>query len=138
MSKTIKLKLIWILTSIRIILILTTNFGLSISAYAITSRAIVIGLGEYHDQTWGRIHGDKDVPLVNSMLTSCGYKDVTTLVNKEATKAGILTAFESLSNRCKKGDVVYIHFSGHGQQVTDVNGDEDDGWDEAWIPYDAM
>ena len=33
--------------------------------------------------------------------------------------------------------MVYIHFSGHGQLVTDVNGDEKDGWDEAWIPYDA-
>jgi hypothetical protein len=42
-----------------------------------------------------------------------------------------------LTNRCEIGDVVYIHFSGHGQLVTDVNGDETDGWDESWIPYDA-
>lgn len=101
-------------------------------------RGLVIGLGQYQDRTWGTVHGDKDVPLVKSMLASCGYTDVATLVNKEATKAGILTAFENLSNRCNKGDIVYIHFSGHGQQITDVNGDEDDGWDEAWIPYDAM
>jgi hypothetical protein len=33
--------------------------------------------------------------------------------------------------------VVYIHFSGHGQQITDLDGDEPDGYDEAWIPYDA-
>jgi len=34
--------------------------------------------------------------------------------------------------------MVYVHFSGHGQQVTDVNGDEwPDTLDEAWIPYDA-
>lgn len=98
----------------------------------------MIGLGQYQDRTWGTVHGDKDVTLVKNMLTSCGYKDLATLINKEATKAGILTAFENLSKRCKRGDVVYIHFSGHGQQITDVNGDEEDGWDEAWIPYDAM
>lgn len=108
-----------------------------IYAYGQTKHGLIIGLGQYQDRTWGTVHGDKDVPLVKSMLTSCGYKDIATLVNKDATKAGILTAFENLSKRCKKGDVVYIHFSGHGQQITDVNGDEDDGWDEAWIPYDA-
>lgn len=110
----------------------------SIYAYGQTKHGLVIGLGQYQDRAWGTVHGDKDVPLVKSMLTSCGYTDVATLVNKDATKAGILMAFENLSKRCRKGDVVYIHFSGHGQQVTDVNGDEEDGWDEAWIPYDAM
>lgn len=33
---------------------------------------------------------------------------------------------------------MYIHFSGHGQQITDLDGDEHDGFDEAWIPYDAL
>ena len=68
-----------------------------------------------------------------------GYTDVRTLVNKQATKAGIVTAFKKLTAQCAAGDIVYIHFSGHGQQVTDVNGDEGkkDGWDEAWVPYDA-
>ena len=43
-----------------------------------------------------------------------------------------------MTSRCKKGDIVYIHYSGHGQQVSDVNGDEkSDNWDESWIPYDA-
>lgn len=113
-------------------------FCTSLCIFGQTKRGLVIGLGQYQDRTWGTIHGDMDVPLVKSMLTSCGYNDIATMVNKEATKAGILTAFGNLSKRCKKGDIVYIHFSGHGQQITDVNGDEDDGWDEAWIPYDAM
>lgn len=109
----------------------------SIYAYGQTRHGLVIGLGQYKDKTWGTVHGDRDVPLVKSILASCGYKDIASLVNREATKAGILKAFEHLSNRCKKGDIVFIHFSGHGQQITDVNGDEEDGFDEAWIPYDA-
>ena len=100
-------------------------------------HALVIGLGEYMDKTWGNIHGDRDVPIVKQMLAACGYKDIETLINRSATKKNIKREFNALVCRCKKGDVVYIHFSGHGQQVTDVDGDEDDGFDEAWIPYDA-
>lgn len=110
----------------------------SLCVFGQTKYGLVIGLGQYQDKTWGTVHGDKDVTLVKIMLAACGYKDVATLVNKQATKAGILTAFENLSKKCAKGDVVYIHFSGHGQQITDLNGDEEDGFDEAWIPYDAM
>ena len=101
-----------------------------------TRRALVIGLGDQLDKNWAKINGDKDVPYVTFMLQSCGYKDIQTLVNKEATKEGIVSAFRSLTSRCNKGDIVYIHYSGHGQQVTDVNGDEG-YWDESWIPYDA-
>lgn len=103
-----------------------------------TKRALVIGLGEQEDQRWAKINGDKDVPYVKEMLVKAGYKDVRTLVNKQATKKGIVSEFNSLANRCKKGDIVYVQFSGHGQQVTDVNGDEQrDSLDESWIPYDA-
>lgn len=101
-----------------------------------TRRALVIGLGEQLDTNWSKINGDKDVYYVKKMLQKCGYKDINTLVNKQATKSRIVSAFKSLSSRCKAGDVVYIHYSGHGQQVTDVNGDEDN-WDESWVPYDA-
>ena len=111
----------------------------SLQLSAQTKRALVIGIGEQLDKSWAKINGDKDVPLVQEMLHKVGYMDIRTLVNKQATKAGIVTAFKKLTVQCAAGDIVYIHFSGHGQQVTDVNGDEgkEDGWDEAWIPYDA-
>ena len=110
---------------------------LSMSLSAQTRRAFVIGLGEQQDKNWAKINGDKDVPYVLRMLKAAGYKDVRTLMNKQATKAGIVSSFKYLTTRCKCGDIVYIHFSGHGQLVTDVNGDEKDGFDESWIPYDA-
>lgn len=102
-----------------------------------TRRAVVIGLGEQLDKSWGKINGDKDVPLVVSMLKANGFSDIATLTNNKATKAGIVNAFNSLINRSRKGDIIYIQFSGHGQMMTDMNGDEKDGLDEAWIPYDA-
>ena len=110
---------------------------LSLSVTAQTKRALVIGLGEQQDKAWNKINGDKDVPLVQGMLKSAGFKSVTTLVNRQATKTGIIGAFRKMTTSCKQGDVVYIHYSGHGQQMTDVHNDEKDGLDECWIPYDA-
>ena len=107
-------------------------------------RALVFGLGEQEDKSWGKINGDKDVDYALEMLAAMGYTDVVTLKNAQATKAAMVDAFAALVARCQKGDVVYVHYSGHGQMITDINGDESlkwSGkhamWDESWIPYDA-
>ena len=110
---------------------------LSLSVTSQTKRALVVGLGQQQDKAWNKINGDKDVPIVQGMLKSAGFKSVTTLVNQQATKAGFIGAFKRMAASCKQGDVVYIHYSGHGQQMTDVHNDETDGLDECWIPYDA-
>ena len=110
---------------------------LSLPVTAQTKRALVIGLGEQQDKAWNKINGDKDVPFVQAMLKNAGFKSVTTLVDRQATKVGIVGAFKRMTASCKHGDVVYIHYSGHGQQMTDVHNDEKDGLDECWIPYDA-
>lgn len=122
--------------AIKIVFLVLLLF-LSVSMVAQTKRALVIGIGQQKDKSWAKINGDKDVQYVQQMLRNAGYADVRTLVNEQATKAGIVTAFKKLTDKCKTGDIVYMQFSGHGQLVTDVNGDEQDGWDEAWIPYDA-
>lgn len=107
-------------------------------------RALVIGLGQYEDTSWAKINGDNDVKYVVKMLEQCGYTDIKTLKNQEASKDEIVKAFDNLSQRCKLGDIVYIHYSGHGQLMTDLNGDESSRWngwhaqwDESVIPYDA-
>lgn len=110
-----------------------------IAVHAQTRRALVIGLGKQEDPAWQKINGDKDVPLVTEMLGRAGFdkQHIRTLVNEQATKAAIVQAFMTMAQTAKKGDIVYIHFSGHGQQMRDRNGDEADGLDESWIPYDA-
>lgn len=104
-----------------------------------TRRALVIGIGQQEDIAWGKINGDKDVAYVAEMLKGAMYKEenITRLVNRQATKVGIAKAFKRLAGQCKVGDVVYVHYSGHGQQMKDVHNDEKDGLDECWIPYDA-
>ncbi|MCD8291634.1 MAG: caspase family protein [Prevotella sp.] len=109
----------------------------SITVQAQTKRALIIGLGQQEDPDWNKINGDKDIPYVEEILNGAGFKSITKLVNKQATKDSIASAFEQLVASCNTGDIVYVHYSGHGQQMTDLDNDEADGLDECWIPYDA-
>lgn len=118
--------------------------GPLLPAKAVTDRALVFGLGKQEDTSWGKIHGDNDVFYVKQLLMNMGYTDIVTLKNEQATKAEMVNAFKELAKRCHKGDNVYIHYSGHGQLMTDLDGDEalkwnnsHSQWDESWIPYDA-
>ena len=57
---------------------------LSLSVTAQTKRAIIIGLGERQDKAWNKINGDKDVPFVQAMLKSAGFRSVTQVFIKIA------------------------------------------------------
>lgn len=110
-------------------------------AIAADRWAIVVGIGSYPESSgWRPINGDTDLDLVVPMLKKNGFPDdhITTLTNEQATKENIERAIHSLLANLRAGDIVYFHFSGHGQLVTDVNGDEGDyGYDESFVPYDA-
>lgn len=104
-------------------------------------HALLIGISnypeyDYADASWAPIHGTNDVQLIAPILTEQGFV-INTLTNEAATRQAIDNSFKELESRVQAGNIVYIHLSGHGQAVEDENGDEDDGWDEAFIPFDA-
>jgi len=53
-----------------------------------------------------------------------------------ATRARILQGIEWLIAGAQPGDNLYFHFSGHGSQTKDLDGDEEDGFDETICPQD--
>ena len=111
------------------------------TAQAETKRALLVGISDYGNTNedpnkWANISGANDVQLLSPLFSEHGYA-VTSLVDSQATHAGITDALAKLAKESEKGDVVYIHFSMHGQPFEDLNGDEEDGWDEALIPVDA-
>ncbi len=123
----------------RIILLLLIFLALSSSECLADKLALLIGIGDYDTSMtgWRKIHGDNDVNLLSPLLLKHNFK-VTTLVNSHATKENIVKAIKQLSDNCKPGDEVYLHFSGHGQPVIDCNSDEDRTYDQAVAPYDAF
>lgn len=52
------------------------------------------------------------------------------------TRDNILKGVNWLVQGAQAGDVLWMHFSGHGVQVKDLDGDESDGMDEAIAPLD--
>lgn len=104
-------------------------------ASAETKHALLIGISDY-PYKWANISGANDIHLLSPLFSEHGYT-VTSLVDSEATHAGITKALDKLAKESKEGDLVYVHFSMHGQPFEDLNGDEEDGWDEALIPVDA-
>ena len=110
---------------------------LSIMTAGATKRALFVAIGNYPAKSgWVRINSQNDVDLLAPVFRNAGFI-VTTLVDEQATHEGIINAFKSLTNQCKSGDQVFIHFSCHGQQMIDQVGDEPDGLTEAMVPYDA-
>lgn len=104
-----------------------------------TKRAFLVGLSDYpqiEGQPWNPIHGANDVSIISKTLKSQSFR-ISALTNKSATAIRIRKELKSFSSQCKLGDIVYLHFSCHGQPFEDLNGDEEDGWDETLIPFDA-
>ena len=101
-------------------------------------RALLIGIGNY-DYTatgWSVIHGNNDVALLESKLKAKGFS-VTYLTDNRATKSNIKFALSDLVASVTAGDVIYLHFSGHGQLIEDMNNDEQEDLDQSFVCYDA-
>lgn len=103
--------------------------------------ALIVAISKYAPSTgWNSLSSENDIPLVKEALKRQGFKEenIRIVRDKEATKQGILNAMQQqLIDKAKPGDVCVFHFSGHGEQVFDDNGDEADGYDEALVTYDA-
>ena len=105
-------------------------------------KALLVGIGDYpHLPAALQLPGPaNDVRAMREFLVAeWGFPadDIRTLVDAEATKAGILDALgEWLPAVTQAGDRVVIYYSGHGSRVRDVSGDERDGMDETFVPYD--
>ncbi len=107
--------------------------------------ALIVAVGEYPMESKIKpIASVNDIKYIKAALSRNGFeeKNIDTLINSKATKAAILNSLTALAEKSKKDDIVVIHLSCHGQQIrdqktTEEGKDEDDGYDEAFLPYDA-
>lgn len=105
------------------------------------NRALLVAVNDYERESIPDLRGAvNDVELVARTLESrLGFApgDITFLKNSQATRAAILDAIDDLVGKSQPGDRVYFHFSGHGSQAPDRNGDEEDKLDETIVAYDS-
>lgn len=59
------------------------------------------------------------------------------LLTKDATRSALITSLADAAKQLKSGDFCFLTYSGHGGQVPDRNGDEEDSADETWCLYDG-
>lgn len=113
---------------------------LQVSAQYSTRYALLVGIGEYPKESgWPKIHGDRDAERMAVALKSYSFlpSNTTQLVNQRATREMILHSLNQIFRQVESGDIVYIQFSGHFQQISDENGDESDQLDEGFATWDS-
>ena len=104
--------------------------------------ALLIGIDDYENVS--DLDGCvNDVENMKSLLRDkFGFEEqnIVTLVNERATRKAILDTFRRhLIAQAKQGDLVVLHYSGHGSQMKDAaaGGDEADQFDETIVPQDS-
>ncbi|CAA6658830.1 unnamed protein product [Spirodela intermedia] len=107
-------------------------------------RALLVGIS--YKRSWKRLEGSvNDVNCMKFLLQRrFGFPEPSILVltdgegnpRRTPTRENILEAMRWLVSGCRRGDSLVFHFSGHGSQLADKDGDELDGYDETLCPVD--
>ncbi|KAL6877282.1 hypothetical protein HDV57DRAFT_510352 [Trichoderma longibrachiatum] len=107
-------------------------------------KALLIGINYFGQR--GQLRGCiNDVRNMTAYLVEqFGYKreDMVILTDdqqnpmSQPTKQNILRAMHWLVKDARPNDSLFFHYSGHGGQTKDLDGDEPDGYDEVIYPVD--
>lgn len=108
-------------------------------------KALLIGIN-YYSVPGNTLNGCiNDIKNMSTILTSkFGYdasnvtmlRDDATTLSMMPTRANMLAQLNALIAASANYSEIWIHYSGHGSQVIDRNGDETDGLDEVIVPVD--
>eukprot|EP00759_Apiculatamorpha_spiralis_P002153 PhF_6_TR10801/c1_g1_i3/m.17386 len=108
-------------------------------------KSLFIGINYFGQQ--GELRGCvNDVRMMKGLVERFGFTTQNSRIlvddasfpgrHGDPTRANILEAFQWLVAGAKPGDTLFLHYSGHGSQMKDNNGDEADGQDETLVPVD--
>ncbi|KAF4619053.1 hypothetical protein G7Y89_g14794 [Cudoniella acicularis] len=121
-----------------------SNYGFQYSNCTGRRKALLIGIN-YFGQN-GELRGCiNDVNNVSKyLMDDFGYKkdDMVILTDDQQsaqskpTKDNMLRAMQWLVQGVQPNDSLFFHYSGHGGQTKDTDGDEEDGFDEVIYPVD--
>ena len=104
------------------------------------NKALIVGVNKYKlpgSDLQGCVNDATNVRDVLLKYFGFTVKGIRVLVDDRATKKAILERLNWLVKDAKSGDRLLFHFSGHGSQIRDRDGDElKDQLDEIICPHD--
>ena len=106
-----------------------------------TKKALLVGINKYRPDLNADLRGCvNDVENMRTLLImKFGFdpENIRVIIDDRATRRAIIDRLKWLINGAVAGDELVFHYSGHGSQVRDRNGDElNDHLDEILCPYD--
>jgi hypothetical protein len=102
-------------------------------------RALLIGINKYNipgADLRGCVNDVRNLSAALTQFYGFAAADIKTLLDAQATKKNMQAGIKALITGAVKGDTLVLHYSGHGANVPDDNGDEADGRDEILCPTD--
>jgi hypothetical protein len=96
-------------------------------------RALVIGADHYasHKNLRGAVADARDL---EQALRKGGVRDLTVLIEEQASRREAQAAMDRLVASSAPGDLIIISFAGHGSQMPErVKGSDPDGMDEVFV-----
>jgi metacaspase-1 len=106
------------------------------------AMSLHIGLNSVSPAHYGGWSGDLnacefDANDMAGIASARGMKS-TVLLTKNGTRSKTLAAIRAAAKQLAAGDLFFLTYSGHGGQVPDISGEEDDKNDETWCLYDGQ
>jgi hypothetical protein len=117
--------------------------GPAAPAHGPTKLALLVGINNYKypdrvSPLAGSINDVQDMRQVLIGKFEFSPDNILVLEDSQATHAGIINAIQThLIAKAQPGDIVVIHFSGHGSQMPDVTHKKISNLDETIVPYDS-
>ena len=115
------------------------------SSNKVVRKAVLIGIN-YINDTYARLYGciNDAVQTKYFLQDAFGYKESDIVVMRDdnyedaikPTLGNIVEQLNKLVDQSEDCEEIWVHYSGHGTQVADNNGDEVDGKDEVIVPCD--
>lgn len=104
-------------------------------------RSLHIGLNSVDPAAYDGWSGDlvaceADARDMEALAKSRGFA-ATRLLTAKATRKAVLAAIAAAAKALQPKDTFFLTYSGHGGQLPDTDGEEDDGMDETWCLFDG-
>jgi hypothetical protein len=79
-----------------------------------------------------------DANSMRNIAQQSGFSSTEQLLDGQATAMNVLQKINDAATQLCSGDIFLLTYSGHGSQVPDETGEEEDGMNETWILYDRQ